>query len=523
MRPGEVLRRLFFVPAFAAYPILHIAVVNPGQIPLQSIVMATILAVFAALLATALLRSVSRNLSNGAIAAALLIALFFLYGPLNTRFEEQLLELGEKGDGSNEELTSRLHLWMTIGWSVIAVAGSWLICRVWQRPPERFISALNVVAAVLLVFVAVELGLTLFGGNDSKFTAKDTHATGLSTSVLGYNPDIYYIILDGYARADVLKREYGFDNSTFIDEMRERGFRVNTGSFANYYWTFLSLSSSLNMDYLQDLFGAALEPQSKDRTLLYDAIRDNAVARFLRERGYRFVHFQSSWGATLFNPYADAQIRCHGGIFQQEFYRALAEASWLKVLQSRAGGDLAECHLSNLRNLATIAPDPGPKFVFAHFLPPHHPYLFDREGHILRRATLSNQFEFHKRLWEKRTAYIEQLEFMNGRIIEALDSILRTSRQPPVIIVQSDHGPQLTVGLDDVGRKRVRLANFAAFLLPGTPDSLIPPDLAPVNEFRAVLSYYFRADLPSLPARHYYSGFSQPYSFEPVDVIAGKP
>ena len=31
------------------------------------------------------------------------------------------------------------------------------------------------------------------------------------------NPDIYYIILDGYARLDILENLYGYDNSDFLN------------------------------------------------------------------------------------------------------------------------------------------------------------------------------------------------------------------------------------------------------------------------------------------------------------------
>jgi hypothetical protein len=37
-------------------------------------------------------------------------------------------------------------------------------------------------------------------------------------------PDIYYIILDGYARSDVMRELFGFDNSAFLDRLEAKGF-----------------------------------------------------------------------------------------------------------------------------------------------------------------------------------------------------------------------------------------------------------------------------------------------------------
>jgi hypothetical protein len=67
---------------------------------------------------------------------------------------------------------------------------------------------------------------------------------------VGQMPDVYYIILDGYARGDVLEELYSFDNSDFIAALQARGFYVAEASQANYPQTAFSLASSLNMAYI---------------------------------------------------------------------------------------------------------------------------------------------------------------------------------------------------------------------------------------------------------------------------------
>ncbi len=65
-------------------------------------------------------------------------------------------------------------------------------------------------------------------------------------------PDVYYIILDAYGRADRLKQFYGYDNTPFLDALRKRGFYIAQNSRANYDQTCLCLPSSLNMNYLDN-------------------------------------------------------------------------------------------------------------------------------------------------------------------------------------------------------------------------------------------------------------------------------
>ena len=331
------------------------------------------------------------------------------------------------------------------------------------------LAGLNFVAALLAAFVAIQ-GIA----NHLRDSGQDTRAATDSKvesapGSASAGPDIYFIVLDGYARADILANYYGFDNSPFLDGLRARGFQVSDASRSNFYWTFLSVGSSLNLDYVQALLGDALDPGSRDRSELYRLLRDNRAAHFLRERGYRFVQLQSTWGGTSSNPYADEFLPCQTGIFGNEYLRAVADASWLRALESKASLDVANCHLRNFETLAAEAGAPGPKFVFAHFMPPHHPYLFDRDGNVLRKATISDQFEFQKRLWEDRRSYVEQLRYVNRRIADVVDRLIKDSPRPPVILLVSDHGPNLRQGMHPQEERHVRLANLTAMYVPGAP------------------------------------------------------
>jgi len=66
-------------------------------------------------------------------------------------------------------------------------------------------------------------------------------------------PDIYYIVLDAYSREDVLAERFDFENAAFLDELRERGFYIAEQSSSNYLRTIFSITSTLNLNYLQNL------------------------------------------------------------------------------------------------------------------------------------------------------------------------------------------------------------------------------------------------------------------------------
>jgi hypothetical protein len=496
----------------AAYPALYLASANAGQAPGASVAMVAIVLVFGASALVLLARTLMPTWHHAALAAAAVTAIFFAFGPLHALGERALLDAVERGDTPLLDAGA----WTSTSTAVtILLLGAcvWALSRIPQATAVRLTGALNLVSVLLVTFVGVQLAMAQGEARSSQTPAAVSRA---AAPVSADSPDIYYVVLDGYARQDVLEHYYALDNVAFVDGLRKRGFAVNDASTSNYYWTFLSLASVLNHRYLDDLVPGGVDRESTDRTHLYEVIRQNATARFLRNHGYRILHMRSTWGATRENPYADIELSCGDSPFGDEFVRAVADTSWLRAVMSTAFVDLARCHSSNFTQLGALGATAGPKFVFAHFMLPHHPYLFDAEGRVLRNATLSSQLDFQKRLWEDRKAYVEQLRYVNRRTLEMVDAIRSTSRRPPIILIQSDHGPGLIKGLELPEQMRIRFANFSAQYLPDAPRGLVPSDDSAVNLFPRILNHYFGAQLPIMPNRHFYSDFRLPLALREV-------
>jgi hypothetical protein len=506
--PETTKRRPWFALALAPYPLLHIAAANPGQVDAGTLGLVLAVAVVTCGLLLVFLRVALGNWLTAGLGVAWFSILFFSYGPLNAALGQPDAD----PDGAQlapSWIEEHLHLLQSAIWLLLLALG-WIRLRRLGSRPNRLAATLNFVSVLLLGFVLFQW----FNGRERQ-AGPSNHAALQAAHALDA-PDIYFIVLDGYARADMLAEHYGFDNGPFIRGLERRGFQVADASESNYTWTFLSLASTLNMDYLPGLLGDKLDVAGTDREHTYRLLRDNRAAGFLQARGYRYVHLQSTWGGTGSNPYADDFRACGSGLFRDDYLLAIAEVSWLRVFGTRASIDLASCHLTNLETLAGLGRERGPKFVVAHFLPPHHPYLFDREGRVLRNANLSNQFEFQKQLWEDRAAYVDQLVFMSSRIERAIDRLIAESDRPPVILLLSDHGPNLRRGFSSAQHYRIRLANLSAVRLPGAPGDLLPEDISNVNLLRIVFNRQFDADLARLPDRHFISPFLRPFDFTEV-------
>jgi hypothetical protein len=233
----------------------------------------------------------------------------------------------------------------------------------------------------------------------------------------------------------------------------------------------------------------------------FSLVRRNAVASFLKRRGYRIIEFPVL--PALFME--DADLRFHyplsrASIFFDDFYRTLFEATLLRVLpdvwKSRKTGFsrfYRERVLHVFERLPRLVVSPGPKFVFIHVYCPHEPFVFDARGGPVDDAHAWDHAD--------RRFYVGQYRFISGKIAETAARILEDSARPPVIIIQSDHGYRGPLrrgaGGDPVPRdEMVRV--FNALHLPGVDQNRIDASLAPANNFRLVFNLYFGTRYPLL-------------------------
>jgi hypothetical protein len=315
-------------------------------------------------------------------------------------------------------------------------------------------------------------------------------------------PDVYYIILDRYASADVLQQTYGFDNGRFLSYLSQRGFYVVRQARSNYPKTSHSLASSLNMEFLDDL-REKYGDDSDDWTPLYGRVRDYKVWRFLKSRGYQFIHVGSWWQPTSDNPHADVNINLFS---LPEFSRVLYQMTMFYPFSIKTGvlderSEQWRRTRYEFDRLAEIPDINEPTFVFAHFLVPHPPYVFARDGRFLSLEEQTSR--------SRTRNYTEQLAYTNQLLKDLVEKLLSRSPTPPIIILQADEGPfptryernemtfDWTKATDDELREKMGILN--AYYLPNVDTKALYPTITPVNSFRLVFNLYFDTTFKMLP------------------------
>jgi hypothetical protein len=118
--------------------------------------------------------------------------------------------------------------------------------------------------------------------------------------------------------------------------------------------------------------------------------------------------------------------------------------------------------------------------------------------------------------------YRDQLAFLNKKILQAIDAILSRSPEPPIIILQGDHGSRAYADFDrpEASYLKENLAILNAYHLPGDDRKLVYPEISPVNTFRLIFKHYFGADLDLLEDRSAWCTWWRPYMFIPFDATS---
>lgn len=382
---------------------------------------------------------------------------------------------------------------------------------------------LNLMSLLLLLFNAASLATALRAQKPASWTpvveqiARPDAGQALQAET---KPDIYYIILDGYARSDVLERYYRANNREFLDFLNRRGFYTPGDSHSNYPQTLLSLASSLNMAYL-DVLPETLGEKTNNRRPLRYLVQHNKVAGLLRQYGYKYVLVSSGYSvvATTSSPLADVCICRHNGLHESDHALiGLTPLDLLSPLLSRPYASHRGKVDAGLRALERIPAMEGPVFVFAHIVSPHPPFVFGPNGEALEprhRFSLDDGSHYPGPREEYVRGYRDQLAYLNQRLQHVVETILAQSETEPIIILQSDHGPGSMLEWEDPNSSSAeeRLSNFAAYYFPNGGSEQLYPTITPVNTFRILFNHYFGTDYPLLRDTSYLAKWTRPYDF----------
>lgn len=485
---------------FSAYFVLALLGLNIDQVRPLVVLRPLLLTLTGAGLLFGLLRLLLRDSLRAAAAATLLIGLFFTYGHIYHFLEGQGIFLGR-------------HRLLLPLWGALAVLGLWRLAR--RRSLENLTHTLNIIGMVALLFPIVQIvsfEARTLGGNSPQ-------AGSALALPQGPARDVYFIVLDEYTSSALMQEVFDWDNTDFLHSLEEMGFLIVPCSQSNYAQTELVLASILNLDYLPAL-DERFADGSGDHALLRRLIHNSAVEDAFRELGYTSIAFETGY---YFSEFEDADVYLASS---QSISRSMLQgmnAFEVMLFNSTAGlavhdllllavdspmvQDPLEIKRQQVRYTLDLLPrldeqTTAPRFVFAHVLLPHPPFVFGPDG-----AAVSYPENVQGEAYLE--AYRGQIQFLNQRLLAILAQIIERSDGQAVILLQGDTGPGQ---VSHAGRMQI----LSALYLPGVELPELPLGLSPVNNFRLMFDLYFSGSFGLLEDHSYFSPYDAPLDFEPI-------
>jgi hypothetical protein len=518
----KMKKTIIFHPIlFALLPILSLLSFNINDAGPRDAVRSIVLSLVGCGLVWFFVNLLTRDWYQAGLITSLFFIFFFSYGHVVKGIVHPLAGTLFAKFG----LVGRYDL-LVLVWLVLFFLGVWVILRLKKLKLElsRIFNLIAIVPLIMPLYTIVshEISLRKPWREDASLEVEKISANQA--------PDIYYIVVDGYARSDVLERVYDYDNSSFLDFLAENNFFIADQSRSNYMQTSLSLASSLNMTYL-DFVPEKYGQNMDTRIFLARMVRQNEVMRILEKQGYEIIAFETGYRVTEIDN-ADRYL-IPSGTPANILERLLVETSGFSFAQevyNRLGGDPIylgyRAHRERIpfvfSTLSALASQAGPKFVFAHLILPHPPFIFGPKGEELpeQKPFLfldGDAFPGTKR--EYWNGYRDQVSFANRMLEKTITDLLASSERDIVIILQGDHGPGYGLNWESYADTDLieRTSILNAIYLPNVNShDLFYEQITPVNTFRVIFNHYFDTDYPLLDDQAFFSTWDQPYLFMPV-------
>ncbi len=275
--------------------------------------------------------------------------------------------------------------------------------------------------------------------------------------------------------------------------MQSSGFHLASQSYSNYPWTIPSISSIASLNYHKNWVLKKEFPQ-----LAHFLLRYNMAAKLFESEGYHTYSIPSIYwlGNSSKGVWNDFLFRAKSYGLTMSVLRSTPLANKVREYQRSEHREHIHNQLTQLEEISEKKDEK--KFVFAHFLCPHRPIVFDRNGDELK-----NEHIILAETDKQHRYYLDQAYFISNAIQRLVGKILTSSDTPPFIIIVSDHG-KFPIGSSGKNKTTLplnelswRLSNFIAFNFP-TPAGEAPEIMTVVNVLRMLLSSRYGYDLPPL-------------------------
>jgi hypothetical protein len=357
----------------------------------------------------------------------------------------------------------------------------------------------------ILIFLVVSDLLILFSELDYDETGVYWNFSDDLTNIdLGKFPSIIWIIPDEYPSVNSLQHMTSYDNSNFTNNLTNLGFEIKD-IHSNYDDSIFSIGSTMNMDYLI---------KTDKQYSMNTEVSNSRLIKLLKSNNYELTHINGAGSYSIEkvdNHFCETNIILkHNEFFKTtmlDFILVLSRPLYTNLMTSHV--DNVECFFRELNQLENM--DMKQKFVIAHVMLPHRPYLDKNEFGSLQ--PLDSTLASAKGL-------LGNVKIVNNELMKVLPNIIKNNPNT-IILIMSDHGFRYDPYLQPEKAtefQKFRHENFLAIYLPN--DFKLGDINSSVNLFRSILENSSN-NVPILEDRFFHSCYTELkeiYNFENYTV-----
>lgn len=364
------------------------------------------------------------------------------------------------------------------------------------KPFQRFSVYLN---SLFLIYIMVDIGTGIWNANSGEKKMLSVYGAATANDYKKCDtcqrPDIYFLLYDEYGGSASLKEQYGYEND--LDSfLLKTGFSIQKHSRSNYSFTPFSMSSILNMSYINGISNpnAVSADDYANCNLL---IRDNEVIKFLDVQGYEIINYSVFDLAGNPSRVDQSFLPLKTKLISDRtlFAHMNKDIGWLMITRfpfNLFSKNYFMRHKENNVQFQDLSLQEAkrksqkPKFVYTHFYMPHPPYFYDKNGKLKDEAVVYQEYKTNPP-----ASYLEYVTYCNTKVRELITTILAHSPNS-VILIMSDHGYREAKST----KTKYFFENMNAAYFPDLKYGNFYDSISGVNQFRIVLNKYFNAGFP---------------------------
>ena len=358
---------------------------------------------------------------------------------------------------------------------VILIHIAWVLCKYAPNDIcDLSMPVISVVICVLIVTNAIPAISVINARNQAEQETRQNTIAEVKADI--EMPNVYYLLFDEYSSCDFIKKYYNYDNKAFTEKLIKQGFSISYSSHNDSVKTTTVVANLMNLEYVADDSWTEYEKtQARKNGQLFNILVEHGYSLYSLTDMYGLQMIdqtQTRKGATTVSGETLGDILVKNSVAYPLYIKQVNEVQ--KQIDS-----IIQYTNEQKKN----------RFLMAHFILPHQPFIYDRNGNMLSTSSTD---------WKDKHYYLDQYIYATKVMDELVCAILQNDPNS-VIILQSDHSARAPSD-PDIYKKIFTMEDMSnCFNCVYYPEKTLEIEgLSGVNTARLVFGTLLNLELPQI-------------------------